>query len=160
MLRMLIAGTLAAGLAGCGASRTFSEADREAIMEQRAGFVEAINLGDWSLAAGVYHEDAMVQPPNGPRLSGKLAVKEFFETMPPIGQFTMYGEEVTPAGSYAVVTGRYAMVVLPPGTSVAVPDTGKFVEIWTREGSVGGGWRLIHDTWNSDLPMPAPPPGN
>lgn len=162
-MRIVWASGLALVLAGCGVGAPFTESDRAAIMEQRTQFIEAVNLGDWTAATGVYHEDAVVQPPNSPRLNGKIAVKEFLESLPAMGQFKLYGEEVTPAGDYAMITGRYSLVVLPPGSQVAVPDTGKFVEIWTREGDGAGPWRMIHDTWNSDLPVPPPsplPPGS
>jgi ketosteroid isomerase-like protein len=43
-----------------------------------------------------------------------------------------------------------------PGASAAVADTGKFIEVWLKQAD--GTWRLAWDIWNSDIPLPPPPP--
>lgn len=135
---------------------TVTEADLEAIRTHRTTFAEAVRAGNLDQVASLYSETALVLAPNEPMHRGRIAIRTAIGAWPPIGEFAMSGEEFTPLGGDAVlVTGRYAMTVMPPGLNLAVADSGKFLEVWRREGDT---WRIGWDAFNTSLPLPAPPP--
>jgi ketosteroid isomerase-like protein len=156
--RIVFAPLLGLGLACAPAGPApFSDADRAAIEAHRTAFLAAANAGDWAAVMPLYEENAVLMPPNAPRWRGTLAIREGFNQMPPVGQFTFFGVSFHPAGDLVAVEGGYALVVMPPGSSLALPDTGKFVELWRRQDD--GSWKAAVIIWNSDLAPPAPPPG-
>lgn len=147
---------LLAGAACAPAAPTVTEADLEAIRAHRTSFVEAVNAGNFDQVASHYSETAVFLAPNEPMHRGRMAIREAVGAWPPMGEFAMSGEEFTPLGGDAVlITGRYATTVMPPGLNMAVADSGKFIEVWRREGEA---WRIGWDAFNSSLPLPPPPP--
>lgn len=132
----------------------FTDADRDAIVAEKDAFRAAIMNGDAQGAARVYTDDALVMPPGSREIQGKIALVDFFRGVPPVSDFRFTGERFVPAGDLVIVTGRYSMNLLMPGTDIAVADTGKYVEIWRRE---DGAWKIGWDIWNTDRPMPEPP---
>jgi ketosteroid isomerase-like protein len=140
------------------AGPTFTDADKAAIMEQRAAFTAAVNAADWDKAVAVYTDDAVAMAPNAPTSNGRLSIRDGFASMPPMGDFKTTGEQFLPAGDQAVIRGGYVMNLMPPGAPAAIADTGKFVEVWRRQGD--GSWKLAIDIWSSDRPAEAflPPP--
>jgi ketosteroid isomerase-like protein len=74
---------------------------------------------------------------------------------PPIGELKLTSVEVVGASDHAVVRGVYSMTLMPPGATVAIADTGKYVELWRKQQD--GRWLISWDIFNSDIPLPAPP---
>lgn len=145
-----------ATLACAPAAPTVTEADLDAIRAGHAAFREGMLAANYSAVAALYAENAVVLPPNAPLTRGRMEVERLLGGFPPIGEFTFANEELTPLGGDAVlVTGRYTLLMMPPGSTIAVADTGKFVEVWQRDGT---GWKMQLDAWNSDIPLPPPPP--
>ncbi|HEX9166070.1 MAG TPA: nuclear transport factor 2 family protein [Gemmatimonadales bacterium] len=146
-------------IAACAPSGpTFTDADKAAIMEQRAAFAAAINAADWDKAADTYAEDAVLMFANQPAINGRLAIRAAFAAFPPVSEFRMYGEEVIGAGDAAVIRGGVSMLMMPAGSPVALADTLKFVEVWRRQAD--GTWKLQWDIANTDRPAEAfLPPG-
>lgn len=132
-----------------------SEADKAAIMAQRAAYVRAVNEGDAAGAANIFAQDGLALMPNAPAISGKEAITRFYRTLPPVGDFKLYGEQIEASGDLVVIRGSNAYNIMLPGAATAVADTGKFVEVWKRQAD--GGWRLLWDIGNSDRAA-APPP--
>src|SRR5512135_1319855 len=125
-----------------------SEADRAAIMAQRAAYVRAVNEGDAPGAASIFAQDGLALMPDAPAISGKEAITRFYRTLPPVGDFKLYGEQIEASGDLVVIRGSNAYNVMLPGAATAVADTGKFVEVWKRQAD--GSWRLLWDIGNSD----------
>jgi ketosteroid isomerase-like protein len=44
------------------------------------------------------------------------------------------------------------MNLLPPGSALAIADTGKYLEVWRRQ--LDGSWLIAWETFNSSLPVP------
>jgi uncharacterized protein (TIGR02246 family) len=151
--------TLGLVLGGCTPSPQpaagLSEADKAAIMAQRATYVQAVYAGDAAGAANIFAQDAVALMPDAPAISGKEAITRFYRALPPVGDFKLYGEQIEASGDLVVIRGSNAYNVMPPGAATAVADTGKFVEVWKRQ--TDGSWRLLWDIGNSDR-APAPPP--
>ena len=135
-----------------------SEADLEMIRANRAAYGEAVRAGNQDAVAGMYAEEGVVMPSYEPMYRGRMAYRESLANAPDIADFSMSGEEMTPLGGDAVlVTGQFAITLMPPGAELAISDKGKFLEVWVRKAE---GWKLGWDIWNSDAPPPMPTPGS
>ena len=132
-----------------------SEADKAAIMAQRAAFVQALNAGDAAKAVEIFAPDAVVLMGNAPAIHGMAAITAFYAGLPPLGDFKVYGEEFESGGDLVVIRGAESATHMPPGATVAITDTGKYVEVWKKQAD--GTWKLLWDIGNSDR-APAPPP--
>ncbi|MCL4865997.1 MAG: DUF4440 domain-containing protein [Gemmatimonadales bacterium] len=153
---------LLVAIACAPAGNTVGEADLDAIRANHAAFAAAVVAGNHDAVAALYAESAVVMPANEPMRRGRMSYRESLEAMPPVGSFTISGEEMTPlSGDAVLVTGQFNISLMIPGAEMAIADTGKFLEVWVREAD---GWKLGWDIWNSDLPLPTPaaatPDGN
>ncbi len=146
---------LALVLAACSppAPLGFTDEDRAIIQAQRQAFEQAVNVGDWITAASIYEEDGIAMPPNSPAWRGRIAIKDALTAGPALGDFVLSDGQFITTRDYAIVTGTYRIVVMPPGATVAIPDTGKYVEVWRRQPD--GAWKLAQDIWNSDRSITA-----
>ncbi len=140
----------------CLAQAGLPSADAAAIRETTNAFVKATLAKEFAAVAGLYAEDAVVNPPNEPAVKGRAAIKAWFEKFPPLTAFAANIVKVDGRGDLAYVHGTYTMTLAPPGASAPVKDTGKYVEI--RRKQADGKWLIAVDIFNSDLPAAPPPP--
>ena len=129
----------------------------------------AIQAADeqWSAAAAkndleatlsYYADDAVVLPPNAPIARDKKTIREAWAGLLGPGNAISWKAskaEVAKSGDIGYVYGTYELSMKDPKGGPPVRDTGKFVEIWKKQAD--GKWKCIVDTFNSDLPVPAPP---
>jgi uncharacterized protein (TIGR02246 family) len=167
-VKPLIAATLALVLvAGCqtepasetGATEETPAVDvaavRQAIEADADAWESAALAGDAASLAALYAEDAIVQPPNAPRLTGRAGIETGFAEMFAATPFTAVtistdAVEVSASGDLAYAYGTYtATVTLPDGT--AIDDTGKWLSVHENR---DGDWLFVADNWNSDLALP------
>lgn len=118
-----------------------------AIEDIAAKLEAAFNAKDASALAAMYAEDATLMPPNQPAVSGRAAIRAWFEAVLP----RVATVKIAPAR--ASVFEREAFEV---GTfsSTAVGQSGplntfKYVLLFTRSGR---GWQIQCDIWNGDQP--------
>ena len=136
-----------------GAPAELAVADKAAIDSIDHPFAPMAIKGDYAaLVKAYYADDAVFLAPNMPAATGHPAIEAAMHTFPPITAFTLRTEEIAGAGDLAYVRGHYTMTMSPPGMP-AVSDSGKYLEIWRKQ---GGGWRVTRDMFNSDLPLPMP----
>jgi ketosteroid isomerase-like protein len=136
-LAVLACAALLACHAGVGGH--LSEADKDKIRKVVDEGMRTVNPPTSDVEAYVklyYAEDARALPPNH-------AVR-----------FTILAVEGR--NDLAYVHGGYQLSVTPPGAAEAVGDTGKYVEIWKKQGD--GTWKVVLDIFNSDLAAPVSPP--
>ena len=119
----------------------------------------------WSATAGrndldgtvsFYADDAVLLPPNAPIATDKKSIRESWAGL--LGPNTSLSWkwtkiEVAKSGELAYIYGSYKLTVGATSEDGPVNDTGKFLEVWKL---IGGKWKCIVDTYNSDLPAPAP----
>ena len=119
---------------------------------------------EWSKAAGAkdvektisyYSDDAVVLPPNSPKLTGKEAFRSLWKSMLEApgfhGGWSATKVEVARSGDLAYVTGNYEMTA-NDASGKPQTDKGKFLEIWKKQSD--GAWKCTVDMFSSDLPAP------
>lgn len=144
---------VAATAFACGQAAPLSEADKSAIRAVSDSFVRYATAGNDSGLAALYTEHATLMPPNQGIVEGRAAIRARFDAFPPMAEMTLTPIDVDGRGDIAYVRGNYVVTAAGPEGTPAVPDRGKYVEIWRREG--GREWRLALDIFNSDMPAPA-----
>lgn len=130
------------------------QAEVTKINEMTQAFVKAVLAKDWKAVAGLYLDDAVLNPPNQPAVNGRVAIQAWFEKFPPLTAFKCTDVKVEGRGDLAYVLGTYTMTIAPPGAPGPVNDSGKYVDVRRRQKD--GRWLIVVDIFNSD--MPAAPP--
>jgi ketosteroid isomerase-like protein len=144
----------------CQPADTSADA-KQAIDAAHAQWARLTSTGHADSIAEFFAADAVVMPPNMATIRGKDGIRAFFatiNTIQPSPTLTIRAETVVANGPVAVETGRWhwafaAGASLPPGTPQV--DSGKYIVRWAQQ---NGKWLMVDDVWNSDLPLPAPPP--
>ena len=118
-------------------------------------FAEAYNRGDIGAAVEFYTKDAKFLHPNTEIISGKKAIKEFFEAGRAMGlrRIGFKGAEAGYDGNLAYERGIISLDIAPEGGQ-AMTDKGKYLVVMKRQSD--GSWKVAVDIWNSDLPQPVP----
>lgn len=155
IVNLSIAGFVLMACAQSPASTSFPSADADAIRAARTAFETAVRDTAWAAWADIYSADAVLGPPNQPAVVGREALMRWARMLPPITSFTLTELDIDGRGDLAFVHGRYHMVVQPPGAPAA-PDSGKYIEVWRKQAN--GSWKVSRDVFNSDVPLPVPPP--
>jgi uncharacterized protein (TIGR02246 family) len=134
-----------------------SDAVRPAIEAGNASYVRYFNAGQADSLAALHTENTHVMPPNGPAVHGRDGVRELmtgFFQQAPSSQLTIRVEDVAANGPMAVDRGRWSFT---PQAGTPMPaDSGKYLVHWHRQAD--GSWQIQDDIWNSDVPLPPPPP--
>jgi ketosteroid isomerase-like protein len=134
---------------------TLTDTDRAALQTATDHAVELANAGaEWiTYVEHYYAPDATFLPPNGPPVQGTQDIAAFHAMLPPMSEVEFRQVEVGGAGDVAYVHGTYSMTLSPEGGE-PFQDSGKYIEIWKRQGD--GTWKVALDIFNSDLPLPSP----
>jgi len=125
---------------------------KKAIETANATFLAALKKGDATACVSGYTEDAVVMMPGEPAWKGREAIANGFKAF--LAQVTitdggLMTTDVMLAGDLAVETGTYEWTIQPK-SGPAVKDTGKYLTAWKHQAD--GGWRIIRDISNSDIP--------
>lgn len=136
---------------------------RTIIDAKHGNWVRFIAAGQPESLATHYAANARVMGANEPVLRGRDAVIASFSGMMQAGtwHFTLTTDSVWANGPLVIATGKWsyhlARAAHPPAGMPAIDSTGSgsFMQRWTLE---DGEWRLADDIYNSDQPLPAPPP--
>lgn len=152
----LSAVALLVSLAACqpAAPAGLTDADKAAINALDEGFARMAMAGDFTgLVKAFYTEDATLMAPNALTATGHAEIEAVLRTFPPISSFVLQSKDMAGLGDLAYSTGRYSLVMTPPG-GAAIADSGKSVVILRKQQD--GSWKVVHDIFNSDIPLPAP----
>lgn len=105
--------------------------------------------GDWAAWAADFTADGILQPSNGPALTGHAALIAWGEALPSIEAMSWPNVKVWGEGNMAYATSDYVMNVegMPE-------DRGKHLVVLRR--GVDGDWKIAAVCSNSDLPLPMP----
>ena len=152
-MRALLGIALGLGLMACGQQ---IPKQHDAIAEVRAADAavsQAVTSKNLDAIVAHYADDALLLPTAEPMIRGKDAIREEWEHILAIPNFssktTMIDAKMS--GDLAYTYGTYsARMMGEDGKPVEEP--GKYVSIWRR--GVDGKWRIVVDTYNTDEPPP------
>lgn len=104
-----------------------------------------------SAIAAIYASNAVLFPPNMPRISGAANIRQFWAGLWPLkASLTLAPTHVGVMEDRAVEEGMYLFSQpLPSGGQYK--DIGKYILTWEKRDSV---WQVTRDIWNSDQPPP------
>jgi ketosteroid isomerase-like protein len=102
-----------------------------------------------------YAEDAFLLPTAEPIVKGKAAIKKEWQHIFQIPDFnnksTLNKIEISEDGGMAYTMGSY-LATMQGEDGNPVQEPGKWVTIWKKQPN--GRWRIIVDTYNTDVPPP------
>lgn len=116
----------------------------------------AANARDATRWASVYAQDAIVLRPHAPAVQGREAIQQWLATLPQISNARGEGVEAVGFGDLAYLRGTYSMTFSIPGVPTPIEEQGKFLQIYRKQSD--GSWKMTREIYNSDLPLPTPPP--
>ncbi len=124
----------------------------KAITAANVAFLAAMKKGDATGASASYAADAIIMMPGEPAWKGHAAIVKGLQGF--LGSVTMkqgasHTEDVMVRGDLAVETGWFEWTLQPKG-GAPVTDKGKYLTVWKRQAD--GGWKILRDINNSDLP--------
>jgi uncharacterized protein (TIGR02246 family) len=133
--------------------------DEAGIAKVRSAYQTAAGTQDGAAIAKLYTADGVEMPPNGPAAKGRAAIEAFHKAFGQ--QWMMHGMTITATetkvhGDYAYDIGTYKQSLMPMKGGAVVDDKGKYVVLLKKDAS--GNWLVTHAIYNSDVPLPAPPP--
>ncbi len=131
-----------------------TEADAAAIDALRGEFATALSAGDMDGIMANYGAESIQMPPNEPILIGSDAIRARHQGQQDIYDLALENpaEEILVAGDWAILRGSYVISGTPKGDAEPLEDTGKYLVTFSR--SADGSWDVMHETWNSDNPLP------
>lgn len=152
---------LVLGTAGCqkpaagNEARALAEAQVKALDEEWSKAAEA---NDLERTVSYYAEDAYLLPPNAPLATNKQAIRASWASLLGPGvkvSWKVTKVEAAQSGELVYLVGAYKLSMKDP-QGKPIEDQGKLLEVWKKQAD--GQWKAVADTYNSDLPLPAPEP--
>jgi|SRR5581483_9599465 len=108
---------------------------------------EVVGKRNFAALDEVYTADARILPPNGPMVSGREAIKQFWAGMVQsvnARSAELSSIDVMAAGDDIVEIGR-AVLTVETGPGTTAQAEGKYVVYWRQE---SGHWKWHVDIWN------------
>jgi uncharacterized protein (TIGR02246 family) len=128
------------------------ETDPAGLRAMHDTWQSAFDAGDAAAIAAVYASDGAVHPPNGKTVKGRTSIRKYWESFQSSGIGGQINDvEVYASGDVGYKMGTYMLT----DANGAPLDVGKYVEVWRYS---DGKWQMKHDIFNSDMPLPEPPP--
>lgn len=156
-LAIALVGGVAVSAAVAGAqARTGASPEMAALQAVDQTWLKAYNAADAKTLASLYAEDAVLLAPGAPPAHGREAIHAFFARDAAAAQkagVTFHlGEH--PDGGVSGDMGWCSGTYTVTDKAGRVVDKGKYLSVSRK---VGGAWRYVRDTWNSDAPATPPP---
>jgi uncharacterized protein (TIGR02246 family) len=137
-----------------------SAAAEAAIGKLRTAYQAAANAQDGAAMAKLFAQDGTEMPPNAPLQKGRAAIEAYhknFANQVMVHNLVIKTTETHVMGDVAYDVGTYSQSLMPmKGGGKTMDDKGKYVVLLKKDAS--GGWLITHAIYNSDIPLPPPPP--
>ncbi len=127
--------------------------DERALRDSDAQWSKAAGAKDVERFVSFFADDSSELPPNGPMVTGKEAIRKWASELVAQPGIALSWQptkvEVSRTGDigYEIIT--YQLTVNNP-KGKPVTDHGKGITVWEKQS--GGSWKVVADTFNSDLP--------
>lgn len=147
--------TLTAALTGCASTSCCAVSPTNDTASAKAAhhaYNDAINANDLDAVLDRMTDDVVFLPPNGPRVVGKDAVREW--ATPYMAAYTVHWDKtelefLMLGNGWAFEQYAYVEHDIAKDGSAPLQDTGKGAILWKLESD--GQWRVARDIWCSDL---------
>jgi ketosteroid isomerase-like protein len=143
----------AMAVAGCTSATPARDvaADKAKLKADATSWFAFLDKGDTAGMANLYAEDARLTPPGLPAVSGRAAIKAYFDEDVPktaaagfaIKNGMTTGVDVS--GDMGWISGNYTVV----DRAGMVVDSGNYLSVHKL---TNGQWLYVRDIWNSDRP--------
>jgi uncharacterized protein (TIGR02246 family) len=111
----------------------------------------AFNARDAAALASLYADSAILMPPNEPMVTGRAAIRSWFErALPRLGRVSIMAVESGGEGDRAFQIGTFTTAALSDGSAPSSTRSGKYVLLLNHN---AGQWRIQCDIWNLDQPV-------
>jgi len=157
------AGLLAVTVACTTPAPDTRDADVKAVRDKEAAWSKDAASRDVDKFVSYYAADASLLMPNMPAVSGRDAIRTALKPVLDDPNFSLTFQpttvEASKGGDFVYAQGTYAQTFSDPkNPKKTISDKGKYLDLWRKQGD--GGWRVVVDMLNSDLPLtPAPAKG-
>src|ERR1700681_4800606 len=125
-----------------------------AIRAADASGLKAAQAKDVAGATANYADDASWLPPHAPIVQGKEAIRSAWAQLLNTPGLNMDWQitkiDVSAAGDMAYTLYKYEMTMSGPNGE-PIHDNGKDMAVWMKQS--GGTWKIVADTFNSDMPL-------
>jgi uncharacterized protein (TIGR02246 family) len=123
---------------------------RPAIEAASRRWKSAFDARDVEAATRLYHDDAVLLPPDGDAIEGAAGIRGFIEAYLEIliAKEDLRTTEVEPLGDGAFEVGTYRGRHRIEGQTI--PDRGKYLRIWKQDDD--GNWKIYREMFN-DSPI-------
>jgi len=140
----------------CSVSAADSKIE-QAVRDQDVQWSKAAESRDVEKLLSFYADDAVVLPAHAAIATTKDSIRNIFQRLLSIPGVALSWKAtkvaVAGSGDLAYSTGAYEMTA-PDDNGKSSIDRGKYVAVWEKQAD--GIWKVAVDTWNTDLPLPAP----
>ena len=133
------------------ASTAITDQDTQALRAVFDSTVSRVKAKNWAAWASEYATDAVLHPPNAPRVTGRTALQAWGEAFPPIADLSFGDIMVSGEGNLGYGTSSYVLTI-----EGQPADTGKQLVVFRR--TAGGPWEVVAASFNSDRALPAAAP--
>ena len=127
-----------------------------AIRAADAAGLKAAQAKDVAGATANYADDASWLPPHAPLVQGKEAIRSAWAQLLAIPGLKIDWQitkvDVSRAGDMAYTLYQYEMT-MPAPNGAPINDKGKDMAVWEKQSD--GKWKMVADTFNSDIPLPS-----
>lgn len=126
---------------------------KAAIDANNAALVSSMKTNDSATFVNLYTKDGCIMSENAPKFCGPAELGQFLAGVQNLGMTDMKLTVTEVFGDNTLVSeeGTYDMI----GKDGVSMDKGKYIVTWKKEDGV---WKKYRDIFNSDLPVPPPPP--
>lgn len=173
----VVAGLLMTACSG-SSEPGFTRDDGEAVRQIAEDYVAAFNAHDVEGVVALFSGTAVFMPPNSSTVRGRESIGGFYETLFSEGESEIEVEitEVGGEGALGFASGTYLTVTQIPVAAddadegeeeeeeeevetepemMEVRNRGTYISVVRK---LAGAWLIDQFIWNSDLPLPEPPP--
>ncbi len=149
---------LSLGNGAASAEDALAEEDRQGIAQLPIKYVERALTDDWDAVADLYHEDAIVMPPDRPPVVGRDNIRQFLAQLlgteggVTLESFSVDVVELQKVGdlAYARATYQFEISMTVDDEEITVHNRGPYMNILRSDEA--GDWRIYRQIINRDHP--------
>jgi uncharacterized protein (TIGR02246 family) len=128
--------------------------DEQAVRDTDTQWAKTAGAHDIDGTVAYYADDAVLMPPNGPKVTGKQAIRAAWVALAAPEVVLTWGPakvDVSQSGDLAYIVGTY-QDSFKDAKGKPATDRGKTLEVFKKQAD--GSWKVVADMYSSDLSAP------